>query len=95
MTFDLNVANLIPTILSILLGAVVYRINRGQDMRESRINSLENKVQSLELVMARDMPSKEDVEKVWERLDRLDNTLSQVRDMVLRLDERGKIHAGE
>lgn len=56
---------------------------------------LSQRVNGIELSVVRDMPSKEDVEKLGERLDRLDNTLSQVREMVVRLDERGKMHDRE
>lgn len=63
--------------------------------RDERIEGLEASVAAINLAMARDLPSKEDVAQLTMRLDGLDKVLSQVRDMVIRLDERGKIHDRE
>ena len=57
-----------------------------------RMDTVESRVQAMELSMARDIPNKEDFAQLSSRLDRLDGTLSQVRDMVIRLEERGNVH---
>jgi hypothetical protein len=93
------VASLVSAVFSALLAVLVYRINRGQDQRDGRVTSLEAKVHAIELAIAGDLASKddvsglanrEDVSKVSDRLDKLDELMRQVRDMVIRLDERGK-----
>lgn len=66
---------------------------RKERVRE--VAELGARVHGIELSMVKDMPSKEDVEKLGVRLDRLEATLSEVRDMVVRLDERGKVHDRE
>lgn len=62
---------------------------------DSAISSLSTRINGIELSMVRDMPSKEDVEKLGERLDKLVTTLTEVRDMVVRQDERSKTHDRE
>lgn len=70
---------------------------RESERREQAksVTDLAARVNGIELSMVKDMPSKEDVEKLGVRLDRLEATLSEVRDMVVRLDERGKVHDRE
>jgi hypothetical protein len=94
-SFDFNLATLIPTGLTALLTFAVYRINRGQEARDRWQTDTEGRVRSLELAIVRDLPSKEDFSGLSQRLDRLDDTLKQVRDMVIRLDERGKHNVPE
>jgi hypothetical protein len=98
------IASLASAAFSALLAFIVYRINRGQDQRDGRVVSLEAKVHAIELAIAGDLASKadvtglasrEDVKALWTRLDTVDKTLQQVRDMVIRLDERGKHAATE
>jgi hypothetical protein len=93
------IASLVSAAFSALLAILVYRINRGQDQRDARVTGLEAKVHAIELAIAGDLATKtdviglanrEDVKALWSRLDTVDKTLQQVRDMVIRLDERGK-----
>lgn len=62
---------------------------------DTAIGSLSTRINGIELSMVRDMPSKEDVDKLGERLDQLVATLTEVRDMVVRQDERSRIHDRE
>lgn len=98
------VASLVSAVFSALLAILVYRINRGQDQRDARVTGLETKVHAIELAIAGELASKtdvaglanrEDVTSLSRRLDRLDGLMQQVRDMVIRLDERGKHNATE
>lgn len=42
LTFDFNAAVLIPVFLSAALAYATYRVNKGQDARESRLSKLED-----------------------------------------------------
>jgi hypothetical protein len=93
------IASIASAVVSALLAFIVYRINRGQELRDGRVTSLESKVHAIELAIAGDLASKEDVTglanredvtTLTRRLDKLDELMQQVRDMVIRLDERGK-----
>lgn len=95
MTFDFNVASLIPTIVAALLGLAVYRINESQKSREQRVDRIEERTHALELTVVRDFPNKEDFAGLSSRLDKLNDLFQEVRDMVIRLDERGKPHSTE
>jgi hypothetical protein len=59
---------------------------------ELRMSGLEGSIQSIKLAMAGDIPTKEDLAEVSQRLGRLEGTLGQVRDLVIRLEERGNVH---
>jgi hypothetical protein len=79
--------------LTLLAVGVIWNGSREKDKgRDSKIDSLNQKVVALELQMVKDLASREDVEALVSRLDTMDKTLTQVRDMVIRMDERGKIH---
>jgi len=82
--------SLLSLALSAVLSFILYRMNRSLDGREARSERLEGRVQAIELSIARDMPNKEDVNQLVGRLDKLDATLGEVRDMVIRFDEREK-----
>lgn len=49
MTFDFNVANLIPVFLSAALTYALYRVNKSQDQREERLRKLENEFNQFKL----------------------------------------------
>lgn len=57
----------------------------------ARIDALETKTQAIELTIAGDLPGKEDMTQLVNRLDSLAATLDRVKDMVTRLDEREKV----
>lgn len=64
----------------------------------ARVDALEEKVNEIQLKMAGELPSKEDVTQLVVRLDRLETTLGEVRDMArdmaIRFDEREKARHG-
>lgn len=57
-----------------------------------RMDHFETELQAIKLAMVRDIPTKDDHNQVLARLDKLDAVLTEMRDMVIRQDERGKIH---
>lgn len=91
MTSAQIIAAVLVGLFNALIGLAVYRMNRGMDKREARLDEIEGKVHGIELAMAGELPSKEDVNQLNARLDALAATLDKVKDMVTRLDEREKV----
>lgn len=71
-----------------MLKREVTRVDSAID----RMDHLEAELQAIKLAMVRDIPTKDDHNQVLARLDKLDAVLTEMRDMVIRQDERGKIH---
>ena len=67
-------------------------MSESVDAAIGKVEAFETKLQTFELAMGRDIPTKDDHAQVLARLDKLDAVLTEMRDMVIRQDERGKIH---
>ena len=52
LTFDFNMATLIPVTLSALLAYALYRINRAQDSRDAQLAKVQSDLHRLELEVA-------------------------------------------
>jgi hypothetical protein len=59
------------------------------------VDAIATKVIALELTMSRELATKADLDPVWTRIEELAKTMGEIRDMVVRLDERSKIHDKE
>lgn len=77
--------------INLVLGWVIYRMNRAQDAKDARSERLEARVSAIELNIAGGLMTKEDAVQLEAQLDKLATTLGIVKDMVLRLDEREKV----
>lgn len=85
-------------LINAVLGWAVYRMNRSLDARELRADRLESRVSAIELSIAGELPNKEDMAQLLTRMERLEATLGEVRDMsrdmAIRFDEREKARHG-
>lgn len=55
-----------------------------------RVDALEKRIRDMELHVAKEMPSKEDFREIKRDLESVVTTMHEVRDMVIRLEERQK-----
>lgn len=89
---------LAPLISSLTVLVVGWMLNGARERekdKDKKFSDLSSKVAGLELSMARELATKEDVAALGVRLDNLAATLGTIRDMVIRQDERGKSHDKE
>lgn len=61
------------------------------DAAIERVDGLETKVQGIELNIAADLMTKGDMAQVISRLDKMDESLDKLKDMVARMEEREKV----
>lgn len=76
-----------------LVKRAVGQNDKRSDMIDDRFKGLEQKVTAIELNMAGDLATKEDIGAVYARLDKLSSDLSSAREMLMRIDERS-MHRG-
>lgn len=64
------------------------RADKEMEKAEVRHRELEKRVSTLEMKVASEMPSREDFKEQSRRIEAIASTLTEVRDMVLRMDAR-------
>lgn len=67
---------------------VAAKADKEQDKAENRQKALEDRLSRLEMKVAADMPTKEDFKDQSRRMESIEATLHEVRDMVIRMDAR-------
>lgn len=88
MTGSQLLAIAVSLVIPIISGITLWWVNRlGQkaDKAETRMTALEREMAALKLSIASDLPDKEDFTETNRRIESVANTLSEVRDMVIRL----------
>lgn len=88
-------ASLAAIVFSAIAGLLVYRLNRildGQEnTRNERDKQTETRLRAVEMAIAGDLMTKDDMTLVMSRLDKLDDSLDKLKDMVARMEEREKV----
>lgn len=64
------------------------RADKEMEKAEIRNRELEKRVATLEIKVVAEMPSREDFKEQSRRIEAIASTLTEVRDMVLRMDAR-------
>ena len=59
---------------------------------EGRIGRLEGQQTEMRLMIAQELPTKKDMHDINRWLESMDSTMGELREMVVRLEERSKIH---
>ena len=59
--------------------------------RDNRISALEKHIQDIYLKIAGELPTSSDIKDINRSMDALYSTVEQIRDMVVRLEERSNI----
>lgn len=67
---------------------VAAKYDKEADKADSRMRAAEEKLRQLEMKMAAEMPSREDFKEQSQRIESIAATLSEVRDMVIRMEAR-------
>lgn len=88
-------APLISSLTVVIVGFLLNGARSREEAKDKKFSELSAKVAGLELSMAKELATKEDVGALEIRLDNLAATLGTIRDMVIRLDERGNRHEKE
>lgn len=89
---------LAPLISGLTVLVVTFFLNGAREKdkaRDAKIDSIASRQQALELQISKDLATKDDLERFSDRLEALSKTMTEIRDMVIRLDERGKPHDKE
>lgn len=73
-------------VASILSGWSLWLLNRYT----ARVDKMEARIHQIDLQIAKDLPSKEDFREIKRELESVSATMHEVRDMVIRLEERNK-----
>lgn len=86
-----------PLLVAILVPLGIWRVQwaankaeKGNEERDRQIAALKESMHQLELKIAGDLPTKEDIKEMQQDTEAIRSMLIEVRDMVLRMDERGK-----
>lgn len=77
----------------IIAGLAMWTVNRSVgrvDALEKRCEGLDRRLHEFELQIAKELATKEDVRDVKRDLEAAVSTLHEIRDMVIRLEERNK-----
>ncbi|MDC7800302.1 MULTISPECIES: hypothetical protein [Stenotrophomonas] len=82
------VAPLIAGLALFYVQRIAARADKEAEKAELRHRELEKRVSSLELKVVAEMPSREDFKDQSRRIEAIASTLSEVRDMVIRMDSR-------
>ncbi|PZS88137.1 hypothetical protein A7X83_15575 [Stenotrophomonas maltophilia] len=82
------VAPLIAGLALFYVQRIAARADKEAEKAEMRHKELEKRVASLELKVVADLPSREDFKEQSRRIESIASTLTEVRDMVLRMDAR-------
>lgn len=67
---------------------IAARADKEAEKAEVRHKELEKRVAGLEMKVAAEMPTREDMKDQARRIEAIASTLTEVRDMVLRMDAR-------
>lgn len=67
---------------------VAAKYDKESDKADSRMRAAEEKLRQLEMKVAAEMPSREDFKEQSQRIESIAATLSEVRDMVIRMEAR-------
>ncbi len=82
------IAPLIAGLALFYVQRIAARADKEAEKAEMRHKELEKRVSSLELKVVADLPSREDFKEQSRRIESIASTLTEVRDMVLRMDAR-------
>ncbi len=82
------IAPLIAGLALFYVQRIAARADKEAEKAEMRHKELEKRVASLELKVVADLPSREDFKEQSRRIESIASTLTEVRDMVLRMDAR-------
>lgn len=85
LQFDFNLATLIPVLLSGLLGYAIYRINRAQDVRDSRIDRIESEFHQFRIDVAMNYIRSPEVDALRGEVTALRNEFHSLAQAVNRL----------
>jgi hypothetical protein len=91
----MNEVDVMKWALGALAAIVIWMWQRNEkrwDLQHECNRAQSDRMASLELKIVGDLPGKDDYAKLTLRLDSLDDKMGQIRDMVIRLEERGKTH---
>ncbi len=80
---------LVPTLAGFVSALALWLVKRATarvDELERENRGFKDRLHSIELQMAKDLPTKDDVREVKLHVESLAATMSEIRDMVIRLD---------
>lgn len=67
---------------------IAARADKDADKADTRMRAAEERLSRLEMKVAAEMPSREDFKEQSQRIESIAATLSEVRDMVIRMEAR-------
>lgn len=84
----------LAALASFIAGLALWLVKRSAgkvDELERKAANQGERLHQIELQMARDMPTKEDFTELKRQVESVVATMGEVRDMVIRLDERERV----
>ncbi|KAB7765389.1 hypothetical protein [Xanthomonas sp. LMG 12461] len=81
-------APLVAGLVIFYVQRISARADKEMEKAEIRHRELEKRVATLEIKVVAEMPSREDFKEQSRRIEAIASTLTEVRDMVLRMDAR-------
>lgn len=89
MNWWLLVSAIISGLAIFYVQRVAAKADKEQDKAEGRQKALEERMSRLEMKVAAEMPNREDYQDLTRRVESVAATLTEVRDMVIRMEARG------
>lgn len=74
---------------AIVAGLAIWMVQRSA----TRVDAMEERIHSIELRVAMELPSKSDLQAIASQVTTLQHTMTEVRDWMIRMDEREKLRA--
>lgn len=88
MNWWLLASNLIAAFAVFWVQRMAAKSDKEADKADSRARAVEDRLSRLEMKVAAEMPSREDFKEQSQRIESIAATLSEVRDMVIRMEAR-------
>lgn len=72
---------------AVVAGLAIWMVQRSA----TRVDAMEERIHSIELRMVQELPSKSDLAAIASQVQTIQNTMTEVRDWMIRMDEREKV----
>lgn len=93
----MNSFNWLGLLTTLIAGLAIFWVQRQalsadkeRDKMDARMGKMEDRMAAMEMKLVAEIPDREDYHDLSSRVEKLDKTLTEVRDIVIRMEARSK-----